>query len=120
MSSLKEVRERKRRAIRIAKQKKIVNSAQLPHARTTDPDTSHVSAAITEKTTLASEVEKVAEAVRAAGKRGLASWELNDNKYWRRFNDAKKDGLIFPTGQKRWNPKTKRDQGTYVAKEWKP
>lgn len=118
--SLKEIRERKRRTLRIAEQKKIVNSARLPHARITDPGTSRVSADITEKTTLASEVDKVAKAVQAAGKRGLASWELEDGKYWRRFSDAHRVGLIFATERERRSPTTNRNQTVYVTKEWKP
>jgi hypothetical protein len=117
MASLKKVRERRQRERR---QRALVAAAKLPHARTTDNRNSHESAAITEATTLISDVDKVAEAVRAAGKRGLTLGELEDGKYWRRFSDARKEGLIFAIEEPRWSPKTKRNQTVYVAKEWKP
>lgn len=107
MSSLRTIRERRQRQ----------RAGMLPHARTTDPATSHESAAITEETTLQSEIDKVVEAVSAAGKRGFAPWELEGGKYWRRFSDAKRLGLIFATDRERRSPITNRFQTIYVVKE---
>ena len=93
------------------------------HARNTDPGTSHTSAHITEETTLLSEVEIVAAAVRQAGSRGLTRGELEDGKYWRRFSDAEQKGLISPAvGQDgepltRFFAGTRRNQTVYIAPE---
>ena len=88
-----------------------------PHARNSDPGTSRDSAIITEQTTLASEVELVAAAVRLAGPDGLTRGELSDGRYWRRFSDAEHRGLIAATDRVRYNAATRRRQTVYVAPE---